>query len=260
MTQSTQKIDLDLQSYLPKASVNLSERELRVQLAAAYRLIDKFKMSDLIYTHISVRIPGPERHFLINPYGLMFDEVTASNLVKVDLDGNIVGESEWPVNPAGFVIHSAIHAAREDLHCVLHTHTKYGMAVSALECGLLPVSQFAMQFYNRVAYHDYEGVSLDLEERERLVQDLGEKKVMIMRNHGLLTAGHTIPEAFILMFYLDRSCEVQITAQSAGDKLIIPPTVVCEHSAVQQNVEDMGQLEWPALIRMLDREDPSYRN
>lgn len=255
-----QKIELDLQSYLPKASLDLSERELRVQLAAAYRLIDTFKMSDLIYTHISVRIPGPERHFLINPYGLMFDEITASNLVKVDLEGNIVGESEWPVNPAGFVIHSAIHAARDDLYCVLHTHTKYGMAVSALECGLLPVSQFAMQFYDRVAYHAYEGVSLSLEERERLVQDLGDKKVMILRNHGLLTAGRTIQEAFILMFYLDRACEVQITAQAAGDRLIIPPASVCEHSVAQQDVEDMGQLEWPALIRMLDRRDPSYRN
>jgi ribulose-5-phosphate 4-epimerase/fuculose-1-phosphate aldolase len=255
-----QNIALDLQSYLPKANLELSERELRVQLAAAYRLLDKFQMTDLIYTHISVRLPGPERHFLINPYGVMFHEITASSLVKIDLNGAIVGESEWTVNPAGFVIHSAIHAAHEELHCVLHTHTKYGMAVSALECGLLPVSQFAMQFYNRVAYHDYEGVSLSLEERERLVNDLGDKKAMILRNHGLLTAGRTIPEAFVLMFYLNRACEVQITAQSTGESLVIPSPEVCEHSAMQQDVDDLGQLEWPALIRLLDRDDPSYRN
>jgi ribulose-5-phosphate 4-epimerase/fuculose-1-phosphate aldolase len=251
--------NLDLRSYVPKADSNLSEQELRVQLAAAYRLIDKFQMSDLIYTHISVRVPGPEHHFLINPYGMMFHEITASSLVKIDLEGNIVGESEWPVNPAGFVIHSAIHAAREELHCVLHTHTKYGMAVSALECGLLPISQFAMQFYNRVAYHDYEGVALILDERERLVADLGDKKVMILKNHGLLTAGRTVPEAFILMFYLNRACEVQIAAQSAGTPLIIPPDDVCEHAARQQDIEDLGQLEWPAFIRLLDRDDPSYR-
>ena len=256
----TAKIELDLQSYFPKANLNLTERELRIQLAAAYRLIDKFQMSDLIYTHISVRVPGPEHHFLINPYGMMFNEITASSLVKVDLEGNIVGESEWSVNPAGFVIHSAIHAAREELHCVLHTHTKYGMAVSVLDCGLLPITQFSLQFYNRVAYHNYEGVSLSLEERERLVKDLGDKKVMILRNHGLLTAGRTIPEAFILMFYLNRSCEVQIAAQSAGTPLIIPPVDVCEHSAIQQEVDDLGQLEWPAFVRMLDRDDPSYRN
>ncbi|MDX2215840.1 MAG: class II aldolase/adducin family protein [Oculatellaceae cyanobacterium bins.114] len=254
-----QKIDFDLQSYAPKADLNLSERELRIQLAAAYRLIDKFQMSDLIYTHISVRIPGPDHHFLINPYGMMFHEITASSLVKIDLYGNIVGESEWAVNPAGFVIHSAIHAAREDLHCVLHTHTKYGMAVSALECGLLPISQFALQFHNRVAYHDYEGVALDLDERERLVSDLGDRKVMILRNHGLLTAGRTVPEAFILMFYLNRACEVQITAQSTGTPLITLSDEVCEHAAVQQDIEDLGQLEWPALIRLLDRDDPSYR-
>lgn len=249
-----------LQSYPSKTNSELSERELRIQLAAAYRLIAQFKMTDLISTHLSVRLPGPEHYFLINPYGMMFHEITASSLVTIDLNGNIIGDSEWPVNPAGFVIHSAIHAAREDLTCVFHTHTRYGMAVSALKCGLLPVSQFAMQFYNRVAYHDYEGVSLELDERERLVRDLGDKQVMILRNHGLLTAGRTIPEAFYLMHYLDRSCEVQITAQSAGTELMVPPHSVCEHSALQQQSEHLGELEWPALIRMLDREDTSYRN
>ncbi|MCU0570846.1 MAG: class II aldolase/adducin family protein [Oculatellaceae cyanobacterium Prado106] len=258
----TQSIALDLQSYLPQADEHSSEPELRVQLAAAYRLIDRFKMSDLIYTHISVRIPGPQPHFLINPYGLMFHEITASSLVKIDLEGNIVGDSEWSVNPAGFVIHSAIHAARQDLHCVLHTHTRHGMAVSTLECGLLPLTQFSLQFYNRVAYHRYEGVSLEMEERDRLVADLGDKKVMILQNHGLLTAGRTIPEAFILMFYLDRACEVQIAAQSTGTPLVMPSAQVCEHSAQQQDIEmaNLGQLEWSALMRMLDQEDSSYRN
>ena len=249
-----------LQSYPTETNSELSERELRIQLAAAYRLIAQFKMTDLISTHLSVRLPGPEHHFLINPYGMMFHEITASSLVKIDLEGNILGDSGWSINPAGFVIHSAIHAAREDLTCVFHTHTRYGMAVSALECGLLPVSQFAMQFYNRVAYHDYEGVALELDERESLVRDLGDKKAMILRNHGLLTAGRTIPEAFYLMYYLDRSCEVQITAQSAGTKLVIPPHSVCEHSALQQQSDNLGELEWCALIRMLDREDPSYRH
>lgn len=255
-----QQTNLTLPSYVSKTETELSEHELRIQLAAAYRLIDKFKMTDLISTHLSVRLPGPEDHFLINPYGMLFHEITASSLVKIDLEGNIIGDSKWSVNPAGFVIHSAIYAARVDLTCVFHTHTRYGTAVSALECGLLPISQFAMQFYNRVTYHDYEGVSLDLDERERLAKNLGDNKVMILRNHGLLTTGRTIPEAFYLMYYLDRSCEVQITAQSSGAKLIIPPESVCEHSALQQDVEDLGQLEWTALIKMLDREVPSYRN
>jgi ribulose-5-phosphate 4-epimerase/fuculose-1-phosphate aldolase len=254
-----QKIELSFHAYAPQAA-DLSERELRVQLAAAYRLIDRFQMSDLIYTHISVRLPGPEHHFLINPFGLMFHEVTASSLIKVDIDGNIVGDSEWRANPAGFVIHSAIHAARQDLQCVVHTHTRDGIAVSALDCGLLPISQFSMQFYNRVAYHNYEGVALSLAERDRLVQDLGDKKIMILRNHGLLTGGCTIPEAFILMFYLNRACEVQITAQSAGTPLTLPDPAVCELAATQLNYANQGQLEWSALTRMLDREDPSYRN
>jgi ribulose-5-phosphate 4-epimerase/fuculose-1-phosphate aldolase len=255
-----QELEQKISSYTPSTHLELSERELRIQLAAAYRLIAKFKMSDLISTHISVRIPGREHHFLINPFGMMFDEITASSLVKVDLDGNIIGNSDWSINPAGYVIHSAIHANREDLHCVLHTHTRYGVAVSALECGLLPMSQFSMIFYNRMAYHDYEGVALELDERDRLVRDLGDKKAMILRNHGLLTAGSTIAEAFVLMFYLERSCEVQITAQSSGTQLIIPPPSVCEHSASQQNSDNFGQKEWTALMRMLDREDPSYRD
>lgn len=254
-----QQIGLSLQSYMPKAKTKLDEQELRIQLAATYRLIDKFRMSDLVETHISVRLPGPEEHFLINPYGMMFHEITASSLVKVDLEGNIVDQSDWPVNPAGFVIHSAIHSARKDITCVLHTHAPYGTAVSMLECGLLPVSQFALQFYNRVGYHNYEGLSLDLNERQRLVEDLGDKMVMILRNHGLLTVGCTIPEAFILMFYLERACQVQILAQSSGSNLVFPPEDICEKSGLQQDVKDLGQLQWPSLLRLLDREDSSYR-
>lgn len=253
-------IELTLQAYVPRANLELSEAELRIQLAAAYRLADRFGMSDLVSTHISARLPGPEPHFLINPYGMMFHEVTASSLVRVDLKGHIIGSSDWSVNPAGFVIHSAIYAARQDLNCVFHTHTRYGMAVSTLECGLLPISQYALQFYNRIAYHDYEGVSLSLDERERLTAKLGDKKAMILRNHGLLTAGQTIPEAFVSMFYLERSSEVQILAQSSGSKIIVPAKAICEHAAVQQDLEDLGQLEWPALIRLLEEEDSTYRD
>lgn len=252
--------NLSLQRDDQQSSLVLSEAELRVQLAAAYRLIARFEMSDLIYTHLSVRLPGAEPHFLINPYGMQFHEVTASSLVKIDRDGNQVEPSHWSVNPAGFVIHSAMHSARQDITCVVHTHTRYGMAVSALKCGLLPISQFAMQYFQRIAYHDYEGVSLSLDERDRLIKDIGDKKAMILRNHGLLTLGRTIPEAFVLMYYLEKSCEVQILAQSTGTELVIPPNEICEHSAVQQELENYGELEWQALIRMLDQEDKSYRS
>ena len=270
-------LELPLPSGLPQAEVAIDEAELRVQLAATYRLIDKFGMSDLVETHISARLPGTNQ-FLFNPYGLMFHEITASSLVKVDLDGVVIGHGDnssdrqhpalWNspnyggINPAGFVIHSAIFAARADIRCVLHTHSRYGTAVSLLECGLLPVSQFALQYYDRVAYHDYEGVSLDLDERDRLTQSLGNRKVMILRNHGLLTAGRTIPEAFILAYYLEKSCEVQVLAQSTGSRLVTPPEAVCLKSAQQQDIdlEGLGQLQWGALLRLLDRDDPSYRD
>ncbi|HEY9627282.1 MAG TPA: class II aldolase/adducin family protein [Coleofasciculaceae cyanobacterium] len=258
-----QLIDLTLQSCMPPAMTDqpADEQTLRIQLAAAYRLIDKFRMSDLVETHISVRLSGTDQ-FLLNPYGMMFHEITASSLVKVDLEGNLVEPGERIVNPAGFVIHSAIHAARPDISCVLHTHSRYGTAVSLLECGLLPVSQFALQFYDRLAYHEYEGVSLNLTEQQHLVNDLGKHKVMIMRNHGLLTAGRTIPEAFILMYYLEKSCEIQILAQSSGSKLVMPSESVCQISAQQQDIdmENLGMLQWGALLRLLDRDDPSYRD
>lgn len=239
-----------------------TEWEVRVELAACYRLVHHFGMTDLIFTHISARVPRRHDQFLINPYGLTFDEVTASSLVKVDLEGNILDDSPYTVNKAGFTIHSAVHMARPDVECVLHTHTRAGEAVSALACGLLPISQHALQFYNRVAYHDYEGIALDLDERARLVADLGDKRVMILRNHGLLTAGRTIPEAFGLMFNLNRACEVQIAAQSTGAPLVIPPPEICEKTARQfeQGGRPSGHRAWPALLRLLDRECPEYKS
>ncbi|MFQ6573817.1 class II aldolase/adducin family protein [Pseudomonas sp. UM16] len=253
--------------------MNPSQTELRLrqELAACYRLIAHFRMTDLIFTHISVRIPGPEHHFLINPYGLMFDEISASKLVKIDLQGNAVEPSPYPVNPAGFVIHSAIHGAREDAHCVLHTHTKAGCAVAALKCGLLPVNQISMEFYNKVAYHDYEGVALDMDEQQRLVRDLGDKPVLMLRNHGLLTVGESVSQAFLRMYYLEKACEIQLAAQAAGE-IVLPPDAVCAHTERQFNEParelkegelsdpDGMQLAWAALLRLVQRVAPDYRN
>jgi ribulose-5-phosphate 4-epimerase/fuculose-1-phosphate aldolase len=252
----------------PPAATAQAEWDARVQLAACYRLIAHFRMTDLIYTHISARVPGSHDQFLINPYGLMFDEITASNLVKIDLDGNSVGEAGPGTNYAGFVIHSAVHAARPDVACVLHTHTKAGMTVAALKTGLLPLNQIAMQFHDRVAYHDYEGIAEDLDERQRLVGDLGGKWVMILRNHGLLTCGRSAAEAFLLMYYLDKACELQIAAQSTGVEPIIPAPDVRAYTERQYSggeTATMGPLDWPdlawsALIRLIDRIDPGYRN
>ncbi|MET3053973.1 class II aldolase/adducin family protein [Pseudomonas alkylphenolica] len=253
--------------------MNPSETELRLrqELAACYRLIAHFRMTDLIFTHISVRIPGPEHHFLINPYGLMFDEITASKLVKIDLQGNAVEPSPYPVNPAGFVIHSAIHGAREDAQCVLHTHTKAGCAVAALKCGLLPVNQISMEFYNKVAYHDYEGVALDMDEQQRLVHDLGDKPVLMLRNHGLLTVGDSVSQAFLRMYYLEKACEIQLAAQAAGE-IVLPSDAVCAHTERQFNeparvlkegeLSDPNgmQLAWAALLRLVQRVAPDYRD
>ncbi|WP_194792292.1 class II aldolase/adducin family protein [Pseudomonas sp. UFMG81] len=248
-----------------------TEQQLREQLAACYRLIAHFRMTDLIFTYISVRLPGPEHHFLINPYGLMFDEITASNLVKIDLQGRAVEPSPYPVNPAGFVIHSAIHGAREDAQCVLHTHTRAGCAVAAQACGLLPVNQISMEFYGKVAYHDYEGVALNLSEQQRLVADLGTQPVMILRNHGLLTVGRSVSEAFMRMYYLEKACEIQLAAQ-AGGELLLPPHAVCAHTERQFNDPgrpleegqladpDAMQLAWAALLRLLDKVAPGYRD
>jgi ribulose-5-phosphate 4-epimerase/fuculose-1-phosphate aldolase len=242
--------------------VSAEEWDTRVNLAAAYRLVAIYGWTHLVQNHISARVPGKDEHFLINPYGMLFREITASSLVKIDLDGKIVDETPYKVNEAGFVIHSAVHAARPDLTCVLHTHTEAGMAISALEGGLIPINQGAFRFYNRVAYHDYEGVALDLDERARIARDLGdEKRVMILRNHGLLTAGRTIAEAFVLMYHLEKTCKAQLLAMATGAKLIVPPPETCEHAASQfeRGGRITGTLDWPALIREADDADPSYR-
>ncbi|KXX61228.1 class II aldolase/adducin family protein [Rhodococcus sp. LB1] len=244
-----------------------TEAELRRELAAVYRLLAHFKMTDLIFTHVSVRIPGPEHHFLINPYGLLFEEITASNLVKIGLDGELVEPSEYHVNPAGFVIHGAIHEARPDAHCVLHTHTKAGCAVAAQEHGLLPLNQISMEFYNRVGYHDYEGIALNTAERVRLVEDLRDNPAMILRNHGLLTVGESAAEAFLRMFYLEKACDIQIAAQASGE-LRVPSPEIAEHTARQfageatdDYTDDQAyEMAWAALLRMLDRTAPDYKD
>ena len=241
-----------------------------MQLAACYRLVAHFGMDDLIYNHISARVPGESEHFLINPYGLYFREITASSLVKIDVDGNQVGGSnDAEVNRAGFVIHAAIHKARADARCVLHTHSDAATAVSALKEGLLPMSQFAMHFYNRVGVHDYEGVALDLDEQARLAADLGRHRVLLLRNHGVLTVGQTVPEAFMLVYYFERAARVQLAAQAAtaqrGEALHLPPPEVCERTArqfteLQGDIAWPGSREWPGFLRLLDSLDPSYRN
>ena len=244
-----------------EASADAEERELRVQLAACYRLMARYAMTDLIYTHVSARLPGPDGHFLLNPYGLMFDEITASSLVRVDREGNIVGDSEWPVNWAGFVIHSAVLDGRPDVVCALHTHTRAGVAVSTLECGLLSISQHAMQFHNRIAYHDYEGIACDLDERKRLIADLGDHNALVLRNHGLLTTGRSVGEAFLVMFNLEQSCKIQLDAQASGAELIYPSEETCEHAAKQfEEGADIDKPAWRSLIRKLDREEPDYRD
>jgi ribulose-5-phosphate 4-epimerase/fuculose-1-phosphate aldolase len=246
----------------PPQPSELTEREVRVELAACYRLIARFGMDDLVFTHITARVPGRHDHFFINPYGLHFSEITASSLVKIDLDGNIVEDNGHPVNKAGFVIHSAVHSARRDVTCVLHTHTRAGVALSCLEEGLLPLNQFSLQFHNRVAYHDYEGIALDTDERQRLIADLGDRRVMVLRNHGLLTAGRTVAEAFSLMYYFDQSCQVQMQIMASGGRMKLVPGQVAEKTAQQFERHDKpaGQREWAALLRLLDKEDPSYRH
>ncbi|MHB9848073.1 class II aldolase/adducin family protein [Streptomyces krungchingensis] len=254
----------------PAAVDATAEEELRLrrELAAVYRLVAHFRMTDLIFTHISQRLPGPDNHFLINPYGLLFEEITASNLVKIDLDGNPVEPTPHPVNPAGFVIHSAIHKARPDAHCVLHTHTRAGCAVAAQRDGLLPVNQMSMEFHNRVGYHDYEGVALNLDEQQRLIADLGHHPALILRNHGLLTVGESAAQAFLRMYYLEKACEIQVTAQAGGAPLVLPPAQVCEYTAQQLAGEadadfqdDIAyDLAWAALLRLVERIAPDYKD
>src|SRR5690242_15897317 len=242
--------------------VNEQEWQARVDLAAAYRLVALYGWDDLVFTHLSSRVPGPEHHFLLNPYGMLFEEVTASSLVKVDLDGNKVMDSPYFINPAGFTIHSAVHAARQDALCVMHLHTEYGIAVSAQADGLLPISQQAMFPLSSLAYHDYEGLALNEEEKPRLLADLGDHNNMILRNHGLLTVGRTTAEAFLSMYLLERACRIQILAQSGGGELHRIKDPIIKLVASQQKAVTMGQgaeLVWPGLLRKLDRIDPSYR-
>ena len=250
------------QDAAPSRGRDAREWEARVALAACYRLVALYGMDDIVYTHISARVPGGDEHFLINPFGTMFEEITASSLVRIDLDGKVVAPAGARVNEAGFTIHSAVHAARPDIGCVIHTHTRAGMAVSALESGLLPLCQKSMLFHDRLAYHDYRGVAFDLAERESLVADLGRHKAMILRNHGLLTCGATVAEAYVEMFYLDKSASAQLQAMATGERIVEPSASVCEKSARQFAGDSArsGEREWPSLIRRLDREDPGYKS
>jgi len=242
--------------------VSDAERQVRQDLAAAYRLVAHYGMDDSIYTHISARVPGTEDQFLINPFGMLFRDITASSLVKIDLEGRILDDSPYDVNPAGFTIHSAVHAARHDAACVLHTHTVAGVAVSSLAGGLQPCNQWALQFYQRVVYHDFEGIALDPEERERLVADLGPTaRALILRNHGLVTLGRTVSEAFILMLNLERACRVQVAIESSGQPVYPVPAEVCEKTAQQYEAgggshlpgqADPNAREWRALLQRIE--------
>ncbi|HTL76615.1 MAG TPA: class II aldolase/adducin family protein [Casimicrobiaceae bacterium] len=238
------------------------EWQRRVDLAACYRLVALFGWDDLIFTHISARVPGPEHHFLINPYGMMFDEIRASDLVKVDAQGRKVGPTRHDINPAGFTIHSAVHAARHDATCVLHLHSVNGVAVSAQERGLLPLSQHAMLVLGSLSYHDYEGLALNEEEKPRLVRDLGSNNFLMLRNHGLLTVGRTIAEAFVSMYFFETACRMQVKAQAGGSSLRLIDDAIVRGAARQfaQALNGQGcELAWPGLLRKLDRIDPDYK-
>ena len=243
------------------AIVDPAERALRVELAAAYRLVAHFGWDDLVFTHLSARIPGPEHHFLINRYGLMFEEITASSLVRVDMDGNVVDGSGALVNPAGFTIHSAVHMARPDATCVIHLHTICGTAVSCLAEGLLPINQTAMLLNGRLAYHDFEGIALDHDERPRLIADLGDKAALILRSHGTLTVGASVGQAFTTMYLLERACAMQVAVQGSGT--IVTPAlpvqqVVAGQAGVAGSARFVDGVVWPALLRLLDRHHPGY--
>ena len=246
-----------------KSQVGEEEWKLRVDLAACYRLVALYGWDDLIFTHISARLPGTDHHFLINPYGMTFDEVTASSLVKIDLEGRKLMDSPYEINPAGFTIHSAIHAARDDAKCVLHTHSLNGVAVSATKQGVLPISQQSVFVLASLGYHDYEGVALHEGEKPRLVRDLGDKSFLMLRNHGILTVGATIPDAFLLMYLFEAACTIQIRAQSThGELIAVDPKIVAGATMMAKQVTRSagGGLAWPGLLRKLDRIDRSYRD
>ncbi|MBU9640227.1 class II aldolase/adducin family protein [Burkholderia gladioli] len=245
-----------------RSDISPEEWEMRVNLAACYRLTALFGWDDLIFTHISARVPGPEHHFLINPYGMGFEEMTASSLVKVDLDGRKVSDSPYEINPAGFVIHSAVHAAREDAHCVMHVHSINGTAVSAQEDGLLPLTQHSLIVLRSLGYHDYEGIALEDEEKPRLVADLGRHTHLMLRNHGLLTVGASPAEAFVAMYFFEAACMMQVRAQAGGSKLrtISQPILdgITRQMATVTTNQGPGTLVWPSLLRKLDRQNPGY--
>ena len=245
-----------------KDKVSAEEWQLRVDLAALYRLTAVYGWTDLIFTHISARIPGPEHHFLINPYGLMFDEITASSLVKIDGKCNKMIDSPFPVNPAGFVIHSAVHEAREDIQCVMHVHTRASVAVSAQKCGVLPISQQSTFVLASLAYHDYEGVAFRDDERPRLQADLGDRTYLMLRNHGLLTVGKTVAETFLAMYIFETTCQIQVSAQAGGELVPVDPRIVGGVAqAVKVQTDGMGAaFVWPSLLRKLDRTDSSYKD
>ena len=241
-----------------------TEAELRVQLAAAYRLVEHFGWNESIYGHLTARVPGPERHFLINPYGLRYGEVTASNLVKITLAGEIVGHSDWPVNVAGYAIHGAIHTSAPEAHCVMHTHSPAGMAVAALECGLLPISMDATLFHGTLGYHDYEGALVSEDEKARLVADLGDNRALILRNHGLVTVGRTVAEAFLYLHRLETACRTQVDALAMNSAPALVPDEIAAKSAREVDdfcryESDIGALEFAAYMRMLDETDAGYR-
>lgn len=251
--------------------VSAEEWEARVQLAACYRLAAHYGWTDLIYTHISARVPGSGNHYLLNSFGMMFHEITASSLVKIDVEGNLIDPTPHRIHRAGFVIHSAVHAAREDAHCVIHSHTRAGMAVSTMKCGLLPLTQHAMLFHGRVGYHDSEGFALETEERKRIVANLGDNCILMLRNHGTLVAGSSVPEAFSMMWHLEKAMQAQVDAMASGQELTVPSAEVAQSTArmgftsapvaqYEGGSSPMGRLEWPALMRMLDALDPSFRN
>jgi ribulose-5-phosphate 4-epimerase/fuculose-1-phosphate aldolase len=242
--------------------ITAEEWALRIQLAACYRIFDLLGWTEYIFNHITLRVPGPEKHFLINPFGLWYSEVTASNLVKIDLDGNTVGKSEYPVNKAGFVIHSAIHAVRPDAHCIMHTHTTAGVAVACQEQGITPNNFYGSQLHGRIAYHDFEGISVELDERPRLVKSLGDRNVMVLRNHGLLVCGGGVAEALRRMLNVQRACEVQLAAEASGKPITKVPVEICQRAAAQGEAFDpagYGSRLFTAFQRRIDGIDPGYR-
>jgi len=245
-----------------REQVSAEEWKARVDLAACYRLTSIYGMTEMVANHISCRVPGTTDQFLINPYGMLYEEIDASCLIKVDVEGNtLLNESDYDVNVAGFVIHSAIHMAKHDMDCVAHTHTPAGMAVSAMECGLLPLAQTSMRFLH-IGYHDFEGIADDVDERARLVRDLGDHEAMILRNHGLLVGGKSVGEAFLTLYTLERSCQAQVAAMSGGAELILPPKEVCEHTAAQfaNQTEEHVAFAWEAALRLIDNDKPDYRS